>query len=525
MSDTVDLTSDPEARIAALRADLAARDAALASANAALAARDLLIETLRVQIARMRRMKFGASSEKLDHAIAQLELALEELEAEASTVTHSKPVAAKAERAAAVRSFPPHLPREEIIHEPAQGSCTCPDCGGTLRRLSADSDEMLDVVPVHWRVIRHVRPKYSCRACEKIVQAPAPVKAIARGKATFATLAHVVVAKFDHHLPLYRQAEMMAADGIEIDRSTLAGWHGQAAALLDPIISRIREVGLTATKIHTDDTPVPVLDPGRGKTATGRLWAYVVDDRASGATTPPLAWYQFTTDRTGAHPQKMLKDFTGFLQADAYAGYDPLYAKGCVTEVACWAHFRRKTVDLHKSTATPLTTDILGRIAALYAIEADVRGAPPDVRRRARQERTKPLIEELRKVLDKALRQLSPKSEMAKAIAYGTKRWAALTCFLEDGRLEIDNNIAERAMRSIAVGRRNWLFAGSKIGGTRAAAIYSIIETCKMNGINPQAYIADVIAKIAADWPASRWDELMPWNWRPGTPSQLAKAA
>ena len=212
----------------------------------------------------MRRMKFGASSEKLDHAIAQLELALEELEAEASTVAEGKPVSARAERPAPVRSFPPHLPREEIIHEPLQGSCTCPDCGGTLRKLSADSDEMLDVVPVHWRVIRHVRPKYSCRSCEKIIQAPAPVKAIARGKATFATLAHVVVSKFDHHLPLYRQAEMMAADGIDIDRSTLAGWHGQAAALLDPIISRIREVGLTATKIHTDDTPVPVLDPGRG---------------------------------------------------------------------------------------------------------------------------------------------------------------------------------------------------------------------------------------------------------------------
>ena len=470
MSEIVDLAPDPATQIAAL-------EAALASANAALAARDLVIETLRVQIARMRRMKFGASSEKLNHAIAQLELALEELEAEASTTLQNKPVTTKVERPAPVRSFPPHLPREEIVHEPAQGSCTCPDCGGTLRKLSADSDEMLDVVPVHWRVIRHVRPKYSCRACEKIIQAPAPVKAIARGKATFATLAHVVVSKFDHHLPLYRQAEMMAADGIEIDRSTLAGWHGQAAALLDPIISRIREVGLTASKIHTDDTPVPVLDPGRGKTATGRLWAYVVDDRASGATTPPLAWYQFTTDRTGAHPQKMLGSFTGFLQADAYAGYDALYATGRVTEVACWAHFRRKTVDQHKSMATPLTTDILARIAALYAIEADVRGQPPDVRRAARQERTKPLIETLRKVLDDALRHLSPKSDMAKAIAYGTKRWGALTRFLNDGRLEIDNNIAERAMRSIAIGRRNWLFAGSKIGGERAAAIYSVIET------------------------------------------------
>ena len=221
----------------------------------------------------------------------------------------------------------------------------------------------------------------------------------------------------------------------------------------------------------------------------------------------------------------MLGSFIGFLQPDAYAGYDQLYATKRITAVACWAHFRRKTVDLHKSMATPLTTDILARIAAFYAIEADVRGTPPDVRRQARQERTKPLIAALRKVLDKALRQLSPKSEMAKAIAYGTKRWAALTCFLDDGRLEIDNNIAERAMRSIAVGRRNWLFAGSKIGGERAAAIYSVIETCKLNGINPQAYIADVIAKIAANWPASLWDELMPSNWKHDDQPQIAKAA
>lgn len=525
MSKAILSLPDQATQIAALQAALVERDAALVIANAALATRDLLIETLRIQIARLRRMKFGTSSEKLDHAIGQLELALEELEAEASAVAKSKPIAEKVERRALVRAFPAHLPREEIIHEPAQGTCSCPDCGGQLRRLSADSDEMLDVVPLHWRVIRNVRPKYSCRTCEKIVQAPAPVKAIARGKATFATLAHVVVSKFDHHLPLYRQAEMMAADGIEIDRSTLAGWHGQAAGLLDPIISRIREVGLTSSKLHTDDTPVPVLDPGRGKTAIGRLWAYVVDDRASGATTPPLAWYQFTTDRSGAHPQKMLSSFTGFLQADAYAGYDKLYESGRITEVACWAHFRRKIFDCHTSSPTPLTTDLLEWIAQLYRVEADLRGQPPDVRRQVRQKRTKPLAAELLAVLDNALRRLSPKSEVAKAIVYGTKRWVALTRFLDNGLLEIDNNIAERAIRSIAIGRRNWLFAGSKIGGERAAAIYSVIQTCKMNGINPQAYIADVIAKIANNWPASQWNELMPWNWQPNTQHQMAKAA
>jgi len=505
MSEAPVSSSDAAARIAAL-------EASLARANAALAARDLLIDTLRGQIARLRRMQFGASSEKLGREIAQLELALEELETE-SAVPDAEAVARDVTpRPVPVRSLPDHLPREEIIHEPASGACICPDCGGTLRRLGTDTHEMLDVVPVRWRVIRQVRPKYSCRSCEKIVQAPAPAKAVARGKATFATLAHVVVSKFDHHLPLYRQAEMMAAQGLDIDRSTLAGWTGQAAALLDPIVSRIRDAVLEADKIHADDTPVPVLDPGRGKTATGRLWVYAADDRASGSSTPPATWYRFTPDRTGAHPQAHLAGFRGFLQADAYAGYDGLYRSG-VTEVACWAHFRRKVFDLHERSPTPLTTDVLERIGALYAVEAEVRGQPPDVRHRARQDRTRPLVDALREVLDAALRRLSPKSDMAKAIAYGTKRWPALCRFLEDGRLEIDNNIAERALRGVAVGRRNWLFAGSRAGGERAAAIYTVVQTCKANGVDPQTYIADVIAKIADDWPASRWDELMPWNW------------
>ena len=507
------IPSDATARIAAL-------EASLARANAALAARDLLIDTLRGQIARLRRMQFGASSEKLGREIAQLELALEELETESAVPDVEAPTPNTPTRPAPVRALPDNLPREEIVHEPASGACTCPDCGGTLRRLGADAHEMLDVMPVLWRVVRQVRPKYSCRRCEKIVQAPAPVSAVARGKATFATLAHVVVSKFDHHLPLYRQAEMMAAQGLDIDRSTLAGWTGQAAALLDPVVSRIRDEVLKADKIHADDTPVPVLDPGRGKTVTGRLWVYAADDRASGGTTPPATWYRFTSDRTGAHPQAHLAGFRGFLQADAYAGYDGLYRSG-VTEVACWAHFRRKVFDLHERSPTPLTTDILERIGALYAVEAEVRGQPPDGRHRVRQDRTRPLVDALRDVLDTTLRRLSPRSDMAKAIAYGTKRWSALCRFLDDGRLEIDNNIAERALRGIAVGRRNWLFAGSRAGGERAAAIYTVIQTCKANGVDPQAYIADGIARVADDWPASRWDELMPWNWA-REPARLA---
>ena len=267
-----------------------------------------------------------------------------------------------------------------------------------------------------------------------------------------------------------------------------------------------------------------MLDPGRGKTATGRLWAHVVDDRSSGATPLPLVWYEFTTDRTGAHPQRQLASFSGYLQADGYARNDKLYDTNRITEVACWAHFRRKIFDIHAIKPTLLTTDLLERIGQFYEIEAQVRGQQPNVRRQGRQDRTKPLIDDLRQALDNALRRLSPKSEMAKAIAYGHKRWIALTRFLDDGRLEIDNNITERAMRCVALGRKNWLFAGSKAGGDRAAAIYSVIETAKLNGLEPQAYIADVIAKIAGNWPTPRWDEFMPWNGRPDQ-QKIAKAA
>ena len=513
MSEAPVSPADATARIAAL-------EDSLARANAALAARDLLIDTLRGQIARLRRMQFGASSEKLGREIKQLELALEELETERDAPAAEANAPEQVLRPVPVRSLPDHLAREDVVYEPASGACTCPDCGGALRPLGMDAHEMLDIVPVRWRVVRNVRPKYSCRTCEKIVQAPAPVSAVARGKATFATLAHVVVSKFDHHLPLYRQTEMMAAQGLHLDRSTLAGWTGQAAALLDPIVTRIRDEVLKADKIHADDTPVPVLDPGRGKTATGRLWVYATDDQASGSTAPRAAWYRFTPDRTAAHPLAHLAGFRGFLQADAYAGYDGLYRSG-VTEVACWAHFRRKIFDLHERIPTPLTTEILERISALYAIEAEVRGQPPDVRYRARQDRTRVLVDALREVLDAALRRLSPKSDMARAIAYGTRRWPALCRLLDDGRLEIDNNIAERSLRGIADGRRNWLFAGSRAGGERAAAIYTAIQTCKANGVDPQAYITDVIARVADDWPASRWDELMPWNWS-REPARLA---
>lgn len=509
MSSAPENLPDPYARIAEL--------------EALLAGRDLLIDKLRAQIAKLRRLQFGRSSEKLARELGQLELALEELEAAQEMLAAQRPASATRERPPAVRAWPAHLPRVEVVHEPASGSCTCPACGGTLRRLGLDDDEQLDVVRVTWRVVRNVRPKYSCRACEQVVQAPAPPKPIERGRATFATLAHVAVAKYDHHLPLYRQAEMMAAQGVEIDRSTMARWMGQAAALIDPIVSRIRETGLAATKLHVDDTPVPVLDPGTGKTATGRVWTHVVDDRASGSDGPVLAWYRFTPDRSGKHCQAELASFAGHLQADAYQGYDKLYETGRVIEVPCWGHFRRKIFDEHASQATALTTEILEKIGAMYAVEAEVRGQPPDVRRAARQEKTKPIVNELKAILDAALRRLSPSGDMAKAIAYGTRRWERFCRFLDDGGLEIDNLAAERSLRGLAIGRRNWLFAGSQAGAIRAAAIYTVIETAKLNGLEPEAYLADVMEKIASGWPASRWDELMPWNWRPA--ETLAEAA
>lgn len=513
--DAASLAGDVESLrrlVAAQRSELDAERAARMAAEGALLSRDLLIEKLKVQIARLKRMYFGRSSEKLASEIAQLELALEELET-AEAELPPRPASPIRERKTPDRSLPAHLPRDEIVHLPASGDCVCPACGGALRRLGETADEMLDIEPVVFKVIRHVRPKFSCRACEKIVQAPAPDKAIARGKASFRVIGHVIVSKFDHHLPLYRQAEMMAAQGLDIDRSTLAGWTGQGATLLDPIVARIREAGLSASKHHTDDTPVPMLDPGNGKTKTARLWVYAIDERAHGGAVKPAVWFAFTTDRRAEHPQTILKDFRGHLQADAYTGYDQLYRSGRVIEVACWGHARRKIFDLHQTKSTAITTELLERIARLYSVEESVRGHPPDVRRAARQSQSKPHLGELKVRMEAIRAKLSAKSALAVAISYALKRWAALTRYCDDGRLEIDNLIAERALRGVAIGRRNWLFAGSRAGGERAAAIFSIIETCKLNGVEPFAYISDVMQRIAEGWPNGRIDELMPWAW------------
>jgi transposase len=492
----------------------------------ALKIKTLEVEKLRMQLAKLRRMQFGQSSEKLAREVAQLELAIEEIEAnetaaapavtaEPADATDTGAVAA-AETASpdemrkpARRRLPEHLPRETVVHAPA---AACPDCGGAVRVLGEDRSEVLEYVPGHFKVVEHVRPKVSCRSCEAIHQAPTPVLPIERGRPGPGLLTHVLISKYCDHLPLYRQTDIYAREGVALSRSTLAGWVGRAAFELTPLVEAIAAHVLAGDKIHGDDTPVPVLAPGTGKTATGRLWAYVRDDRPFAGPAPPAVFYCYSPDRKGIHPQKHLCGFRGILHADGYAGFGELYRSGAVNEVACWAHVRRKFFDIDKANGAPLAHAALQRIGALYAIEDEARGLPSDVRRAIRQSRAGPLLDELKAWLEAALRRISGKSELAVAIRYALSRWAQLTRYRDDGRLEIDNNAAERAIRALVLGRKNWLFAGSHDGGERAAAIYSLTETAKLNRLDPAAWLRDVLAKLATH-PAKRIAELLPWNW------------
>jgi hypothetical protein len=337
------------------------------------------------------------------------------------------------------------------------------------------------------------------------------VRPIERGLAGPGLLAHVLVSKYADHQPLYRQSEIYARESVYLDRSTMAGWVGAASELLAPLVEAVRDHVLSARKIHADDTPVPVLAPGNGKTKTGRLWTYVRDERAAGEDTAPAVWFAYTPDRKGEHPKQHLKNFKGGLQADAYAGFHHLYGNGAVYEVACWAHARRKFHDIHAIHASPITTEAITRIGALYGIEEEIRGKPIDMRRSTRQARAKPLLASLKSWMETSLRTLSTKSETAGAIRYALSRWSGLTRYIDDGLLEIDNNPAERALRAVALGRKNYLFAGSNAGGDRAAALYSLIGSAKLNGLDPELYLRTVLAKIASH-PINRIADLLPWN-------------
>ncbi len=480
----------------------------VASLASELKFRDILIEKLKHQLVGLRRHQFGSRSESLD----QLELTLEEEEiarAAEEPAEQAAPAPAGEKRRPKRRPLPDHLQRNETV---LSAGDACADCGGRLKQLGQDVTEELEYIPGRFIVNRIVRPRMACTCCEQITQAALPSRPIERGRPGPGLLAHVLVSKYGDHSPLYRQSQIFKREGIDLDRSTLADWVGKSTALLEPLADAIARHVLKGQALFADDTPVKLLAPGSGKTKTARLWSYVRDESTWVGEAHPASWYQFSPDRKGIRPREHLANYTGFMHADGYAGFNDLYRTGKITEVACMAHIRRKFVDVHKSQGSAIAEEAIQRIANLYGIEKEVRGRPPDARVKIRQRKSKPIFDDLEAWLHAQLTRISGKSPLAGAIRYALTQMKKLRPWLDHGFLELDNNTAERSMRPIALGRKNYLFMGSDGGGKAAAIAYTLVETAKLNGVNPQAWLTDVLGRIA-DHKITRIDELLPWRY------------
>ena len=523
--DTLTLPEEP----AALRALLLETRALCGTISAERDALASQIERLQHLLLKLRRRQFGRKSEQLPED--QLLFAFEEIEATlaANDAEGAKQSVAlrdqqtKRRRAGRGR-LPAHLPRIEQVLMPEDTACPC--CQGALVEIGADAAERLDVIPAHFRVVVTKRPKLVCRACPGVVlQAPAPARLIAGGMPTEATVAHVLVSRYADHLPLYRQSQILARQGIEIGREVLADWAGSAATEIVPVVRRMRELLVASPRLFADETTMPVLDPGRGQTKKGYAWAIARDDRPWGGTDPPAVVFHYAPGRGAEHARTLLAGYRGILQCDGYAAYKTLAAGDRdITLAFCWSHARREFIELAKGKTAPIAQETLQRIAALYAIEAEIRGKPPDIRRAVRQEKSRPLAEALFAWLATQLARLPGGSPTAGAIRYALNHRDGLVRFLDDGRIELDNNTVERAIRPICLSRKNALFASGDDGGARWAAVASLVETCKLNGVDPQRYFTDVLSRLVNRWPNSRIDELMPWCWASPEGSRLSTA-